>query len=73
MEGQAAGLGPQSRFPGLLVGLVGSILRAPAMAGYLPAYRGARATQTLSNYPHRVAAGNPAGDVLTLGQREYPR
>ncbi len=43
VEGQAAGLGPQSRFPGLLVGLVGSILRAPAMAGQLSADRRCRA------------------------------
>ena len=35
MEGQATGLRPQGRLPGLGVGLVSSILRAPAMAGHL--------------------------------------
>ena len=40
--GQPARLGPQGRLPGLLIGFVGSILRAPAMAGHLPAYRGGK-------------------------------
>ncbi len=33
-------LGSQGRLPGLLIGFIGAILRAPAMAGDLPAYRG---------------------------------
>jgi hypothetical protein len=70
VEGQAAGLGPQSRFPGLLVGLVGSILRAPAMTGYFSAHRRASATQTLGNGPHRTAAGDAAGNVFAFSQRE---
>src|SRR5207245_9498949 len=62
--GQQASFGPQGRLPALLTGLVGSILRAPAMAGYLSAYRGGSATQTLGDDPHRAAAGDSAGDVF---------
>src|SRR5207245_5973476 len=68
----SASLGPQGRLPGLLIGLGGSILRAPAMAGYLSAYRGGSATQTLGDDPHRAAAGDSAGDVFAFGQGEYP-
>src|SRR5207245_1726282 len=53
--GQQACFGPQGRLPGLLIGLVGSILRAPAMAGYLSAYRAGSATQTLGDDPQRAA------------------
>jgi len=42
------------------------------MAGYLSAYRGASATQTLGDDPRRTAAGDSAGDVFALGQGEYP-
>jgi len=73
VEGQAAGLGPQSRFPGLLVGLVGSILRAPAMAGQFSADRRCRATQMLGDDPQRGAAGDAPGDVFAFGQGEYSR
>jgi hypothetical protein len=38
------------------------------MAGYLSAYRGASATQALSDDPHRAAAGDSAGDVFAFGQ-----
>ena len=68
VEGQATDLGPQSRLPGLVVGFVGSILRAPAMAGHFSAYRGGRATQMLGDDPHRAAAGDSAGDVFAFGQ-----
>src|SRR5580765_2208028 len=68
MHGQQAELGAQGRLPGLLIGFVGAILRAPAMAGYLSAYRGASATQTLGNGPHRAAAGDSKGDVFGRGQ-----
>jgi len=73
MHGQEAELGAQGRLPGLLIGFIGAILRAPAMAGYLSAYRGASATQTLGDGPHRAARGNPPGDVFALGQGEWPR
>ena len=36
--GQQAELGAQSRLPGLPIGFMDAILRAPAMAGYLSAY-----------------------------------
>jgi hypothetical protein len=52
-------------------GLVGSILRAPPMAGYLSSCRGASATQMLGDDPHRAATGNSAGDVFAFGQGEY--
>src|ERR1700688_229275 len=70
--GQPARLGPQGRLPGLPIGLVGSILRAPAMAVYLSGYRGESATQMLGDDPHRAATGNSAGDVFAFGQGEYP-
>ena len=66
--GQKARLGSQGRLPGLLIGFTRAILRAPAMAGYLPAYRGASATHTLGDDPHRAAAGDSAGDVFAFGQ-----
>src|SRR5580704_18443805 len=72
MHGQEAELGAQGRLPGLLIGFIGSILRAPAMAGYLSAYRGASATHTLGDDPHRAAAGDSTGDVFAFGQGEYP-
>jgi hypothetical protein len=40
------------------------------MAGYLSANRRTSATQTLDDDPHGTAAGNPAGDVFSFGQRE---
>jgi|HubBroStandDraft_6_1064221.scaffolds.fasta_scaffold100743_2 hypothetical protein len=42
------------------------------MAGYLSAYCGASATQTLGNGPHREATSDSAGDVFAFGQGEYP-
>jgi hypothetical protein len=48
------------------------VLRAPAMAGHFPAYRGASATQTLGDDLHRAAAGDSAGDVFAFSQGEYP-
>src|SRR5690242_21084169 len=69
--GQKARLGPQGRLPRLLIGFTGAILRAPAMAGYLSAYCGASATQTLGDDPHRAATGDSAGDVFAFGQSEY--
>src|ERR1700730_3196699 len=68
--GEQARLGSQGRLPGLLIGFVGAILRAPAMAGYLSAYRRGSATKTLSNDPQRAAAGDSAGDVFAFGQGE---
>jgi hypothetical protein len=68
--GQQARLGPQGRLPRLLIGFVGSILRAPAMAGYFSAYCGGSATQTLSDDPHRAATGDSAGDVFPFRQGE---
>src|SRR5579862_2466997 len=51
VQGQTADLGAQSQLPGSLVGVTGAILRAPAMAGYLSAYRRGSATKTLSDNP----------------------
>ena len=52
MSGQQAELGPQGRLPGLLIGFIGAILRAPAMAGYLSADRGGTARlQALGDNP----------------------
>ena len=68
VESQATDLRPQGRLPGLGVGFVRSILRAPAMAGHLSAYRGASATQMWGDGPHRTAAGDSAGDVFSFGQ-----
>jgi hypothetical protein len=42
------------------------------MAGYLSAYCGASATQTLGDGPHREATSDSAGDVFAFGQGEYP-
>jgi hypothetical protein len=41
------------------------------MAGYLSAYCGASATQTLGDDPHREATSDSAGDVFAFGQREH--
>jgi hypothetical protein len=68
VQGQATDLGPRNRLPGLGVGFVSSILRAPAMAGHLSAYRGASTTQMLGDDPQRAAAGDSAGDVFAFGQ-----
>ena len=40
------------------------------MAGYLSAYCGASATQTLGDDPHREATRDSAGDVFAFGQRQ---
>jgi hypothetical protein len=69
VRGQQTRLGPQGPLPGLLITFVGSILRAPAMAGYVSARCGGRATQTLGDGPHRADTGNSAGDVFAFGQR----
>src|SRR6202163_1994531 len=68
---QQTGLGPPGRLPGLLIGIVGSILRPPAMAGHLPAYRRHRSLQTLRDLTERRSASDPAGDVLALCQCKY--
>jgi hypothetical protein len=54
-------------------GLVGSVLGAPAMAGHFPAYRWRDAVQPFGDDPHRVAAGDSAGDVFAFGQRQRTR
>jgi hypothetical protein len=67
---QQTGLGPPGRLPGLLIGIVGSIRRSPAMAGDLPAHRRGRTLQTSGDCTERRSASDPAGDILSLGQRE---
>ena len=68
MSGQEANLRPQGRLPGLLISFIGPILRSPAMAGDLSAYRRPRPLQTFGDDPHRAAAGDSAGDVFAFGQ-----
>ena len=69
--GQQARLRPQGRLPGLGVGFTGSILRVPAMSGYLPTHCRESALQTLRDGPHRLAGGDSARDVFAFGQSEY--
>src|ERR1700722_3987674 len=53
VQGKKAGLGPQGRLPGLLIGFIGSIQRSPAMAGDLSTYRRNSAPQTFGYLANR--------------------
>src|SRR5262245_52329371 len=69
---QQAWFGPSRRLPGLGVGLARSILRTPAMAGYLSADCRGSASDLLRDRSHRTAAGDAARDVLAFGKCERP-
>jgi hypothetical protein len=72
MHGYEAQLGAPGRLSGPLMGLVGAILRAPRMAGYLSAYRGTSATETLGNvYPCRVLDQSHLTTVLPSSDSTY--
>src|SRR5580692_10241839 len=60
VKGEQAPLGPQGRLPGLLIGVTGSILRSPAMAGNLSAHRRHGPLQPFGYLTNRPAASNPS-------------
>ena len=58
------------RFPGLLIGFIGAVLRAPAMAGHFPADRRGTAVQALGDSANQRATSDSAGDVFSFCQGE---
>src|SRR6266481_424819 len=72
MESEPAGFRPQSRLPGLVIRFVGAIFRTATMPGHFPTHRRRGSVQMLGYLTNRRSASDPARDVLSLRQCEYP-